>query len=60
MKKIEGKENIEVIFKNNEESTNKLINFIINKILDNYEVFKVILDEVEDSNYRKDGRKHDR
>jgi hypothetical protein len=53
MKEVVNEAEIKVVFKNDEQAMNKLMNFIINKILENYNVIGEMLNDNNNSHKGK-------
>lgn len=58
MESLNKSNEFKILFKNNEEAANKLMNFIINKLLENDDIFKEIISESKNSRERRNSREH--
>ncbi len=58
MKNIKNNDEVKMIFKNDKEAMNKLMSFIINKLLDNDDIFKEIISENKNSKEGGHSKEH--
>lgn len=58
MKNTNSADEVKFIFKNDKEAMNKLMSFIINKLLENNDIFMEIIHENKDSKEGGHSKKH--